>query len=119
MISQNSITLQGNLARDPQTLNSTGKARTRLVIAANYGHGENQKVDFIDVTVFGTTAENAARYLKKGAAVLIEGHLAQNIYDPGSGEDKIYRLEVIGDRVKFGAKTETRRVNRAQLSLAA
>ena len=119
MISQNSITLQGNLARDAQPLNSSGKARTRLVIATNYGHGENQKVDFIDVTVFGTTAENAAKYLKKGAAVLVEGHLAQNVYDPGDGQDKIYRLEVIGDRVKFGAKTQPRNGNRAQLALAA
>jgi single-strand DNA-binding protein len=119
MISQNSITLQGNLARDPQVLDSTGKARIRLVVAVNYGHGENQKVDFIDVIVFGTTAENAARYLNKGGAVLIEGHLAQNIYDPGNGQDKIYRLEVIGDRVKFGAKTETRRHNESQLALVA
>ena len=119
MISQNSITLQGNLARDAQPLNSTGKARTRLVIAANYGHGENQKVDFIDVTVFGTTAENAARYLKKGAVVLIDGHLTQNIYDPGNGEEKIYKLEVIGDRVQFGAKTEPRKGNRGQMALAA
>lgn len=119
MISQNSIILQGNLARDAQALNSTGKARTRLVIAANYGHGENQKVDFIDVTLFGSNAENAARYLKKGAAVLIDGHLSQNVYDPGNGQDKVYRLEVIGDRVQFGAKPESRRGNRAQLALAA
>ena len=105
MISQNSITLQGNLARDPQQLNSSGKPRTRLVVAVNYGHGETQKVDYIDLTVFGTTAENAARYLKKGAAVLVEGHLAQNIYDPGDSQDKVYKLEVIGDRVQFGAKT--------------
>lgn len=118
MISQNSIILQGNLARDAQPLNSSGKARTRLVVAANYGHGENQKVDFIDVTVFGATAENAAKFLKKGAAVLIEGHLTQNIYDPGNSQDKVYRLEVIGDRVKFGAKTEPRHGDRAQLALA-
>ena len=82
MISQNTITLQGNLARDPQPLNSSGKARTRLVIAVNYGHGENQKVDYIDVTVFGTTAQNAATYLKKGAGVLVEGHLSQTSTTP-------------------------------------
>ncbi len=119
MISQNTITLQGNLARDPQPLNSSGKPRTRLVIAVNYGHGENQKVNYIDVTVFGGAAENAARYLNKGAAVLIEGHLSQNIYDPGSGGDKVYKLEVIGDRVGFGAKKEAQRRNDAQLALAA
>lgn len=119
MISQNNITLQGNLARDAQPLNSSGKARTRLVVAVNYGHGENQKVDFIDVTVFGATAENAARFLKKGAAVLIEGHLAQNIYEPGNGENKICRLEVIGDRVQFGAKSEQRSRDRAQMALVA
>jgi single-strand DNA-binding protein len=111
MISQNSLTLQGNLARAPQALTSSGKARTRLVIAVNYGFGDRQKVDYIDVTVFGTTAENAARYLSKGAEVLIDGHLSQNVYDPGNGEPKVYNLEVIGDRVQFGrkptAQTET------------
>ena len=104
MISQNSITLQGNLARDAQPLTSSGKARTRLVVAVNYGFGENQKVDYIDVTVFGTTAENAAKFLRKGAEVLIEGHLSQNVYDPDNGEGKVYNLEVIGDRVQFGRK---------------
>jgi single-strand DNA-binding protein len=118
MISQNHITLQGNLARDAQPLNSSGKARTRLVLASNYGHGEEKKVTFIDVTVFGTTAENAARYLKKGAAVLVEGHLSQNVYDPGDGQDKIYKLEVIGDRVQFGKKSESQRGNRAQMAIA-
>jgi single-strand DNA-binding protein len=119
MISQNTTTLQGNLARDPQALNTSGKACTRLVVAVNYGHGENQKVDYIDVTIFGTTAENAAKYLKKGAAVLVEGHLSQNIYDPGNGQDKIYKLEVIGDRVRFGTKTDSGKRDRAQLALAA
>jgi len=102
MISQNSITLQGNLARDPQALTSSGKARTRLVVAVNYGFGERQKVDYIDITVFGTTAENAVRFLSKGAEVLVEGHLSQNVYD--NGESKVYTLEVIGDRVQFGRK---------------
>ena len=104
MISQNNIILQGNLARGPQALTSSGKARTRLVIAVNYGFGDRQKVDYIDVTVFGTTAENAARFLSKGTEVLVEGHLSQNIYDPGNGEAKVYNLEVIGDRVQFGRK---------------
>lgn len=104
MISQNSITLQGNLARDAQALNSSGKARTRLVVAVNYGFGDTQKVDYIDVTVFGKTAENAATHLKQGSEVLIEGHISQNIYDPGNGQDKVYSLEVIGDRVQFGRK---------------
>jgi len=104
MISQNSITLQGNLARDAQPLTSSGKARTRLVVAVNYGFGDRQKVDYIDVTVFGTTAENCAKHLSKGAEVLVEGHLSQNVYDPGNGEGKVYNLEVIGDRVQFGRK---------------
>jgi single-strand DNA-binding protein len=104
MISQNSITLQGNLARDAQALNSSGKARTRLVVAVNYGFGDRQKVDYIDVTVFGTTAENAAKFLRQGAEVLVDGHLSQNVYDPGNGEPKVFSLEVIGDRVQFGRK---------------
>jgi single-strand DNA-binding protein len=119
MISQNRITLQGNLARDGQPLNSSGKACTRLVVAVNYGQGETRQVDYIDATVFGTTAENAARHLKKGAFVLIEGHLTQNIYDPGNGQGKVYKLEVIGDRVQFGAKHASQPRNEAQLALVA
>jgi single-strand DNA-binding protein len=104
MISINEVKLQGNLARDAQALNSSGKARTRLVVVTNYGFGDSQKATPVDVTVFGTTAENAAKYLKKGAEVHIDGHLNLNVYEPGNDEPKVYTLEVIGDNVQYGRK---------------
>ncbi|MGH3601404.1 MAG: single-stranded DNA-binding protein [Pseudonocardiaceae bacterium] len=84
------MTLQGNLARDPQALTSSGKTRTRLVIAVNYGFGERQKVDYIDVTMFGTTAENASRFLTKGPArapVRPKGQYVIVVARPVSGLD--------------------------------
>ncbi len=104
MININNFQVQGNLARDAQALNSSGKARTRLVVATNYGFGDSQKVDYLDITVFGTTAENAAKYLKKGAEVHVEGHISQNKYTPEGADAPVYTLELIGDSVQYGRK---------------
>jgi hypothetical protein len=43
----------------------------------------------------------------------------QNVYDPGNGQGKVYKLEVIGDRVQFGAKHASQPRNEAQLALVA
>jgi single-strand DNA-binding protein len=104
MISLDEVRIQGNLARDPQVLPSSGKARTRIVVAVNYGYGDSQKTQYRDVMLFGTTAENAAKYLTKGSEVHVDGHHNTNVYDPGNGADKVYTLEIIGDRVQFGRK---------------
>ena len=71
----------GNLTRDVELryLN-TGSALATFGLASNrkYKKADGMQVDdtcFVDVTLFGRTAEIANQYLKKGSKVLIEGRL--------------------------------------------
>jgi len=80
MANFNRVLLMGNLTWDPELrYTPSGKAVTTLGLAVNnrYGKGEDQKEDvlFIDVTVWGKTAENCAEYLGKGSSVFVEGRL--------------------------------------------
>jgi single-strand DNA-binding protein len=81
MASFNKVILLGNLTRDPEVrYTPKGSAVCDLGIAVNrvYTTDNNEKreeVTFIEVTLWGRTAEIAGEYLKKGRPVLIEGRL--------------------------------------------
>lgn len=77
----NKVIMVGNLTRDVELryLN-TGSALATFGLASNrkYKKADGMQVDdtcFVDVTLFGRTAEVANQYLKKGSKVLIEGRL--------------------------------------------
>lgn len=110
--SVNNVVLLGNLTRDPELKYTQGGAAVcDLSIALNYvrGKGDEKKeeVSYIDVTVFGKTAENAAEFLKKGRAVVVEGRLQQDRWETDKGE-KRNKVKVVGERLTFvGGKSET------------
>jgi single-strand DNA-binding protein len=102
--SVNNVVLLGNLTRDPELKYTQGGAAVcDLSIALNYvrGKGDEKKeeVSFIDVTVFGKSAENAAEYLKKGRAVVVEGRLQQDRWE--SDGQKRSKVKVVGERLTF------------------
>lgn len=77
----NKVVMVGNLTRDVELryLN-TGSALATIGLASNrrYKKADGTQVDdtcFVDVTLFGRTAEVANQYLRKGSKVLIEGRL--------------------------------------------
>ncbi len=77
----NKVIMVGNLTRNVELryLN-TGSALASFGLASNrrYKRADGMQVDdtcFVDVTLFGRTAEVANQYLKKGSKVLIEGRL--------------------------------------------
>ena len=79
MASFNRVILLGNLTRDPELRYITsGKAVTDLGLAVNDRHknanGEwVEQTTFVDVTLWGRTAEVACEYLTKGRPVLDRG----------------------------------------------
>ena len=56
--------------------------------------------DFINITVFGKSAENCANYLNKGNKCAVQGRISTGSYTTQTGE-KRYTTEVIADRVEF------------------
>lgn len=60
---------------------------------------------FIDVTVWGKSAENSSQYLKKGSAALVEGRLKLDSWEKDG--QKRSKLKVVANKVQFlGGKPE-------------
>jgi single-strand DNA-binding protein len=79
----NSVHLMGNLTRDPEVRHTPkGTAVCDISLAINRllpddGSGERrEEVTYVDVTLWGKTAENAGQYLAKGRSVFVDGRLA-------------------------------------------
>ena len=70
----NKTIVVGNLTREIELKYlSTGSAVAKSAIAYSDGFGENKKTHFIDVVVWGKTAEAFSNYCKKGSKVLLVG----------------------------------------------
>ena len=91
----------GNLTRDPELRYSQNEvAICKFSVAINEGYGDDEKTNFIPVTVFGKQAENCDKYLQKGRKVAIVGRLESGRYEKENG-DMVYTLQVIANRVEF------------------
>ena len=116
MANLNKVLLMGNLTRDPEVrYTPKGTAVTELGIAVNRIYtGENgekrEEVTFVDVTVWGRTAENVGEYLKKGRPVFIEGRLQLDSWEDKQSGQKRNKLKVVADNVQFlGCPRQRRR----------
>lgn len=110
MPSFNKVMLMGNLTRDPElrfTANGIPVASFCVAVNQKYKTGGETKEDvcFVDVAVWGGTAENCAEYLGKGNPVFIEGRLRLNSWEANNG-DKRSKLEVVANSVQFLACKE-------------
>jgi single-strand DNA-binding protein len=107
MANLNKVLLMGNLTRDPELRYiQSGTAVLDLGLAVNrrvkQGDGSwGEEATFVDVTVWGKTAENCAEYLSKGRPVFIEGRLQLDQWEDKKTGDKRSKLKVVGENVQF------------------
>lgn len=107
MANLNKVLLLGNLTRDPDLRHtSKGTAVAELGIAVNRrtqdgNGGWKDETTFVDVTAWGSTAENASKYLTKGRAVFIEGRLQLDSWDDKQTGQKRSKLKVVGENIQF------------------
>jgi single-strand DNA-binding protein len=104
MASFNRVILVGNLTRDIELKYTAGNtAVTEVGLAVNDRVKKNNEwVDettFVDVTLWGRTAEVASEYLSKGSSVLIEGRLKLDTWEKDG--QKRSKLHVIGERMQM------------------
>ena len=104
MASFNRVILVGNLTRDPEVRHTpNGTAVTDVGLAVNrtwFDKNTNSKredVTFVDVTLWGRTAEVAGEYLSKGRQVLIEGRLQLDEWDDRETGKRRTKLKVVGE----------------------
>jgi single-strand DNA-binding protein len=104
-MADNTITIIGNVTRDPELkfLNS-GQAALRLSVAVNRRWQNRQtqeweeKVSYFEVVAYGALAENAANTLSKGARVIVNGRLEQRSWETENG-DKRSIVEINADEI--------------------
>src|SRR5256885_11188342 len=107
MASFNKVILLGNVTRDPEIrYTPKGTAVTELGMAVNRVYStdsgeKREEVLFVDVTLWGRTAEIAGEYLKKGRPVLIEGRLQLDTWDDKQSGQKRSKLKVVGEGLQL------------------
>jgi len=108
MASFNRVVLMGNLTRDPEVRYTTGgTAVTDVSLAINrYRTDKNtneriEETTFVEVTLWGRTAEIAGEYLGKGRPVLIEGRLQQDQWEDKESGQKRTKLKVVGESMQL------------------
>ena len=107
MASFNKVILMGNLTRDPELrYTPKGTAIAKIGLAVNRvwttETGEKkEEVTFVDVDVFGRTAENVGQYMRKGSPMLIEGRLRLDQWDDKQTGQKRSKLGVVAETVQF------------------
>lgn len=107
MASFNKVILMGNLTRDPElryTPKGTAIAKIGLAVNrvwTNEAGEKKEEVTFVDVDVFGRTAENVGQYMRKGRPILVEGRLKLDQWDDKQTGQKRSRLGVIAETVQF------------------
>ena len=105
MPSYNHVALVGNVTRDIELKYlRSGMAVCEIGLAVNERRKQgDQYVDepvFVDITLWGKTAELAAQYVAKGDPVLIEGRLKLDAWTDKDGA-KRSKLKVTGERLVF------------------
>lgn len=105
MASYNRVILLGNVTRDPELRYiSSGTAVTEIGLAVNdrrkTASGEwVEETTFVDVTLWGRTAEIAGEYVTKGSPLLIEGRLKLDTWEKDGKKNS--KLRVVCDRMQL------------------
>lgn len=107
----NVVVLIGRLTRDPELryLPNTATPMCKFNLAVDRGLSKDKKqeaeskghqtADFINITVWGKMAENAANYLTKGRLVAIQGRIQTGSYEKDGV--RVYTTEVVANNVEF------------------
>lgn len=107
----NKVQIIGNLTRDPDLKAlPSGQQVCTFSVATNetfIKDGQKQeRAEFHNVVVWGKTAENVARYMKKGSQIFIEGKLQTRKWEKDGVTH--YRTEIMAlpFGVQFGSKPQ-------------
>ena len=100
----NLVVLTGRLTADPELKKTqNGNSVTSFSIAVNRRFNrsaEEQQTDFINIVVWGQSAEFVSKYFKKGSMIGIEGRIQTRKYTDKNGNNRT-AFEVVANNVQF------------------
>ncbi len=118
MAFDNTITVVGNITRDPELrFTPSGAAVANFGVAWNKKgfDGKEDEVSFFDVTCWRQLAENVSESLTKGSRVVVYGRLEQRSWQTQDG-DKRSKVEIIADDVAPSLKWASAQITRNEYS---
>lgn len=107
-MSINSVTISGNLGRDPELRATAGGTQVLTMSVCVNDRRKNQagewedKPNWVRAVMFGRRAEGVSRYLAKGSHVAISGKLSESKWQDREGNNRS-SIEVIADEIDFTA----------------
>ena len=109
MASFNKVILIGNVTRDVELRQAGNTSVCDLGMAVNdrvKRDGQwTEEATFVNVTLWGRTAEVAQQFLSKGSPVLVEGRLKMDQWEQDG--QKRSKLKIVGDKMQMlGSKSE-------------
>lgn len=113
MAFDNTVTVVGNITRDPELrFTPSGAAVATFGLAWNRkGRDGEEIVSFFDVTAWNQMAENVSESLTKGMRVVVYGRLEQRSWESQDG-DRRSKVEIIADEVAPSLRWATAEVQR-------
>ena len=119
MSNGNSVTLVGNITRDPELrFTPTGQANATFGLAVNRRWQNRQtneweeKVSFFNVVCWREMAENASESLTKGARIIVTGRLEQRSWEDRESGDKRSVVEVVADEIGPSLRWATAKIEK-------
>ena len=111
----NSVILVGRLTRNPELkyIQGSGTPVANFAIAVDReftGKDGKKETDFIDIQVWGKSAENCANYIGKGSLVAIQGSIRVDSYQDQEGNNR-KMTRVNANRVQFLDSKKDKQVN--------
>ena len=103
-MSDNTITVIGNITRDPEIrFTPGGRAQASFGLAVNRRYQHNGKwqdhTNYFNIVAWGSLAENlSATFPTKGARVVVTGRLEHRSWDTDAGE-KRHTFEIIAEDI--------------------
>lgn len=115
----NSVLIEGYLTDNPSRLDFADSKAVlcRLRIANNRFYKKNgeqvQETSYFTIDVWGNTAENCARYLKKGSGVRVVGRIKQERWKDAEDHSR-NMVKIIAEQVDFFSSNAARKTASAQ-----
>ena len=114
----NSVTLVGNVTRDPELrFTNTGQPTATFGLAVNRRWQNRQTQEweeatsFFDVVCWREMAENVSESLTRGARVVVTGRLEQRSWETPDGDQRS-KVEVVADEVGPSLRWATAQVTK-------
>ena len=121
-MADNSVTLVGNVTRDPElrfTNNGQATASFGLAVNRRWQNRQTQEweeqVSFFDVVCWREMAENVAESITRGSRIVVTGRLEQRSWETQDG-DKRSKIEVVADEIGPSLRWATAQVTKNERS---